>query len=201
MDPRPSDIVHLGWLRNLGIEDVSGLRILDLGCGSGYLCEKFHQEGASKAVGVDIVAPDRVDKAPWDYHSLDLEAQDWSTHMGSQSFELILAFDIIEHLSSPFHFLKNCQELLSDDGKLVLTTPNINSWERMANPRGWSGARDEQHKTLFNRYSLDFLLGKTHLMPTKIIAPIRSLSFMGPLQPHLGGQILTLARKVPEATR
>jgi 2-polyprenyl-3-methyl-5-hydroxy-6-metoxy-1,4-benzoquinol methylase len=195
MDHWQSDIDHLAWLDQLGVKSFTGLSVLDLGCGSGFLCKKMMEEGAKSVIGVDMVKPENAVGATWQYRDLDLDSPAWSSQMIEASFDLILAFDILEHLRSPYEFLSNCQKLLKPKGRLVLTTPNINSWERVANPDNWSGARDQQHKTLFSRYSLQFLLKKSSLDPVGMSAPMRSLKFLGPLQPHIGGQILALAQK------
>jgi glycosyltransferase involved in cell wall biosynthesis/SAM-dependent methyltransferase len=44
-------------------------------------------------------------------------------HFESASFDLILAFDVLEHLPNPVDTLRRCAELLRDDGLLVLQTP------------------------------------------------------------------------------
>jgi 2-polyprenyl-3-methyl-5-hydroxy-6-metoxy-1,4-benzoquinol methylase len=194
MKANPSDLDHLRWLEIAKLNSFRGLRILDLGCGSGYVCHKAMEEGAQQAVGVDIVKPQIPNEGAsrWQFSDADLNDRHWQKEF-SNPFNLVLAFDILEHLDSPYLFLKSCRELTDKNGKLVLTTPNTLSWERFYKPNGWSGIRDPQHKTLFTKYSLDFLLRKAGFSSATFQAPMRSLSFLGPLQPQIGGQILCIA--------
>lgn len=192
ISPRPSDIDHMYWLENAGIVSFANKSVLDLGCGSGYINKKAFDDGASKSYGVDIVTPDFSEPPLWNFSQLDLEKSDWDAEIG-EKFNIILAFDIIEHLDSPFQFLETCQRLLENGGKLILTTPNVLSWERFYRPDSWSGIKDPQHKTLFTKYSLKFILNRAGYSSTKITAPLRSLSFLGTLQPCIGGQILCIA--------
>jgi 2-polyprenyl-3-methyl-5-hydroxy-6-metoxy-1,4-benzoquinol methylase len=194
VNPKRSDIDHLKWLKLTNLDSFSGLRILDLGCGSGYICHLAMQRGAKFAVGIDVIEPEQRSQTgeSWQYLNLDLNRENWHENF-SDSFDLVLAFDIIEHLDSPYCFLRSCRQLLSSQGKLVLTTPNVQSWERMLKPQGWSGAQDPQHKVLFNRYSLDFLLRKAGFGTVSQSAPLRALSFLGKLQPQIGGQILSIS--------
>lgn len=46
------------------------------------------------------------------------------THDFGERFEAIVAGDVIEHLSNPGLFLDNCKRHLTDDGLLLITTPN-----------------------------------------------------------------------------
>jgi 2-polyprenyl-3-methyl-5-hydroxy-6-metoxy-1,4-benzoquinol methylase len=45
-----------------------------------------------------------------------------------ESFDLIMAFEVIEHLVDTRHFLKECYRLLRPDGCLIISTPNIASF-------------------------------------------------------------------------
>jgi 2-polyprenyl-3-methyl-5-hydroxy-6-metoxy-1,4-benzoquinol methylase len=194
MTPNNSDLDHLRWLQDAGFDAFSGLKILDLGCGSGYVCHKAMTDGAHTAIGIDVIPPRVSQDSGWQFMQVDLNAPDWHQAMSTQ-FDLILAFDILEHLDSPYFFLKSCSNLLSSKGQLVLTTPNTSSWERLLNPTGWSGAQDPQHKILFTKYSLQFLLDRLGLKVISISAPVRSLAFLKKLQPHIGGQILCVAKR------
>ena len=197
----PSDLVHLGWLGILGITDVKELKILDLGCGSGYLCQKFMNEGARNVVGIDIDRPVDIGFDGKDMHflPLDLNASDWADKLDSKldsgKFDLVLAFDIVEHLNVPVGFLKNINKLLKNDGRLVLTTPNTNSWECLLFPKTWSGAKDPDHLTLFNTYSLRFILERTGFEVGEIQARINKLGPLASLLPNWGGQLLSLSQK------
>jgi 2-polyprenyl-3-methyl-5-hydroxy-6-metoxy-1,4-benzoquinol methylase len=197
MESRQSDLDHLAWLNKAGIKIFTGKRILDLGCGSGFLCHKAMAEGAKLAVGVDIIQPDSDQEAAkrnWSFLSLDLNDSALFKSIGDK-FDLIFAFDIIEHLESPYNFLTACYELLSDTGVLVVTTPNLMSWEKLAKPTSWSGASDPQHKILFTKYSLAFLLDRSGFRKVTSQAPMRALSFLGRFQPQIGGQLLAVAEK------
>lgn len=199
MQPWQSDLDHINWLHNVGINSFSGHKILDLGCGSGYLCETAMREGASSAFGIDVSIPKNSKSSQeqynWQFLNLNLDGANWEQQLPkADKFSLILAFDIIEHLSSPFGFLDACRKIISENGQIVLTTPNLISWERYAKPSNWSGVNDPQHKTLFSRYSLEFLLNRAGYSTVNTKAPMRILSFLGAMQPNLGGQILCVAR-------
>lgn len=194
LNPRGSDIVHLDWLKKLGIVSWQGMDVLDLGCGSGFVCEEAIRNRAKAVCGLDFVTPEFFSpQSKWKFVSQDLDASDWYAKLPESKYDIILAFDILEHVASPYLFLKACAELMKKNSKLIITTPNLGSWERLANPNGWSGVTDEQHKVLFTRYSLSFLLSKVGLAVEQIAAPMRSLAFLGPIQPHIGGQILCKA--------
>ena len=187
-----SDIDHLSWLDIAGLNCFNGKGILDLGCGSGYICHKAMQDGATHAVGIDIVSPAKSYQDSFDFRSLNLDDANWHQSV-DEKFDLILAFDILEHLASPYWLLQSSRQLLSKNGVLVVTTPNTLSWERFVKPETWSGVTDPQHKTLFSKYSLKFLLSKVGFQKIALSAPMRSLKKLGPLQPQCGGQILAVA--------
>lgn len=197
---RAPDFDHLAWLAAaapFGDAGLEGRALLDLGCGSGYLCAAAKRQGARHVVGIDIMPPD-VAPVGWSYASLDLESEAWPEQVPRQggAFDLICAFDILEHLSSPVRFLRHCQGLLSPQGRLVLTTPNTASWERLVKGERWSGATDPQHKILFNLYSLGFLLRRVGFAPLQIKAPMRRLEAWHLPSPPIGAQIFCLAAPV-----
>ena len=45
----------------------------------------------------------------------------------NKKFDIITAIEVIEHLENPRHFLRECNKLLNLSGKLLITTPNIES--------------------------------------------------------------------------
>lgn len=195
--PRQSDLDHQGWLTTAGEGGYQGQRLLDLGCGSGWLCARAVSGGAGLAVGVDMEPPPYRNER-WHWHNLNLDTPGWHEDLASYGrFTRILAFDILEHLRSPWDFLASCHQLLDESGSLILTTPNCNSWERWARPQHWSGATDRQHKTLFTPYSLTFLLERSGFRPQIVRAPVRRLTLPGPWQRHWGGQIFSLSGKEP----
>jgi len=196
MQPKTSDLDHLQWLKDLGCDSFQNVSVLDVGCGTGFVCHEAMRQGARRAVGLDIVEPAGLtSNSNWKFINGDLNSDVWTSGVGEGKFDLILAFDILEHLDSPYRFLKTLRECMDTSGKLVLTTPNLTSWERYAKPTSWSGVQDDQHKTLFSRYSLRFLLSKVGFDCVVLKAPLRSLGGLGPLVPQIGGQIVCVAKK------
>jgi 2-polyprenyl-3-methyl-5-hydroxy-6-metoxy-1,4-benzoquinol methylase len=192
MQPLSSDLDHLKWLEAAEVQSLAGKNILDLGCGSGYICHKAMNDGANSAIGIDLVKP-AAEANKWRFLQLNLDEKNWDRSLERDTFNLILAFDILEHLESPYQFLKSCRNLMAPDARLVLTTPNLMSWERFFKPENWSGVQDPQHKVLFTKYSLRFLLRKVGLSVFLVKAPMRSLTFLNGLQPQIGGQLLCVA--------
>ena len=81
-------------------------------------------------------------------------------------FDLVIAGDIIEHLSNPGLMLDGIQERLGSGGQLLVSTPNsfgIASWIRVLFGRFREGA---QHVLCFNPITLEQLLNRHNLEVT-----------------------------------
>ena len=76
------------------------------------------------------------------------------------SFDVVLCGDLIEHLRAPEQFLARVQPLHREDGRLVLTTPNVANWAmRLGLLAGrWRytdrGILDSTHLRFFTRRTL-----------------------------------------------
>jgi 2-polyprenyl-6-hydroxyphenyl methylase/3-demethylubiquinone-9 3-methyltransferase len=111
----------------------AGLRLLDIGCGGGLLAEPMARLGAD-VVGVDA-APRNIPVAA--LHAAQSElvidyrhgaAEDLAA--AGERFDVVLAMEIIEHVSDPPAFLAACRDLLKPGGLLICSTIN-------RNPKSW----------------------------------------------------------------
>ena len=101
-----------------------GLRAADLGTGPGAMAARL------RSLGCEVLAADRdaTDFAAGLPHvSIDFDRPDFATQLGLQSFGLVTAIEVIEHVESPIGFLRNVGRLLAPDGVAVITTPNVDS--------------------------------------------------------------------------
>jgi SAM-dependent methyltransferase/uncharacterized protein YoxC len=98
-------------------------RVLDLGCGTGYGSAELARS-ATLTVGADA-ALDALTYAAVHYPSAAyIAAKAGRLPFRDHSFDLITAFEIIEHLEQPEALLQEAQRLLAPGGQLAVSTPN-----------------------------------------------------------------------------
>ena len=103
----------------------AGKVVLDAASGSGYGSAMLG-ENAEKVFGVDI-SEEAVDYASAHYASPRVEFQTadcMALPFPAATFDLVVAFEIIEHLAEPEAFLEELKRVLSPTGILLLSTPN-----------------------------------------------------------------------------
>ena len=103
----------------------SGKRVLDAACGSGY-GSALLAENAPVVFGVDIER-EAVEYARLHYRSPKLhfaQSDCLALPCPAAHFDLVVAFEIIEHLQDPAAFLRELRRVLHPAGILLLSTPN-----------------------------------------------------------------------------
>jgi 2-polyprenyl-3-methyl-5-hydroxy-6-metoxy-1,4-benzoquinol methylase len=79
------------------------------------------KEIAEELAGVDI----NIDGIK-ELNSMGYNISHYNELNYSKKFDVILMLDVIEHVDNPVEFIKNYQQFLKEDGKMVITTPNSN---------------------------------------------------------------------------
>ena len=102
-------------------ERAAGGRVLDLGCGSGYGAAELAQT-APGVVGLDRIPPDsHVREAPVSFVRGDLNG----IPLSARAFDLVVSFQVIEHLEDPTLYLDAMARMLKPEGLAIVTTPNL----------------------------------------------------------------------------
>jgi SAM-dependent methyltransferase len=101
------------------------LRVLDIGCGRQAVLLRELVQG-DEYVGVDIV--ENLDAVIPRYLSVDLNGASLGEALPGEQFEVIFCGEVIEHLFSPDGLLDDLHALVSDDGVVILSTPNLGYW-------------------------------------------------------------------------
>jgi 2-polyprenyl-3-methyl-5-hydroxy-6-metoxy-1,4-benzoquinol methylase len=101
-----------------------GARLVDLGAGPGAMGERI------EALGCRVVAVDRdagVYQGKDAFVALDFNEASFASALGTGTFDLAVAVEVIEHVENPIGFLRNVGQLLTPSGIAVITTPNVDS--------------------------------------------------------------------------
>lgn len=105
---------------------------------------------------VDIAPQLHTEEDEFRHYSMRFE--DFKT---TRRYQLILMENIIEHVSDPRSFLLHARSLLSDNGVLIVKTPNYRCLQARAFKHiGWGGLHCPRHWTLFCWDSLHALCGE-----------------------------------------
>jgi 2-polyprenyl-3-methyl-5-hydroxy-6-metoxy-1,4-benzoquinol methylase len=102
-----------------------GKRVLDAGCGAGYGSQELAQ-AAEQVIGVDVAA-EAISFARAHYQQPNLRFEQASCialPYADSSFDLMVAFEVIEHLENWREFLREARRVLAPSGQLIVSTPN-----------------------------------------------------------------------------
>ena len=120
---------------------AAGRRVLDVGCGTGYGSAELARSAAS-VTGIDFAA-EAVDHASSHYSGIRfVQGSASALPFPAEAFELIVSFEVIEHLPDWPQMLAEVRRVLGPDGLFVVSTPNRVFYERT---RGEQGANPFHH--------------------------------------------------------
>lgn len=108
-----------------GPAPLNGLRLLDIGCGGGLVCEPMHRLGAT-VTGTDASheniaaaqAHARMQGLNIDYRGSSAEA----LAAAGERFDVVLNLEVIEHVADRSAFIGACAQLLKPGGIMILAT-------------------------------------------------------------------------------
>jgi 2-polyprenyl-3-methyl-5-hydroxy-6-metoxy-1,4-benzoquinol methylase len=107
-------------------EYTKGKNVLDLGCGVGDGAAHLIKKGAASVVGGDVsrnaLSFSMKLCIQEDFHPVCLSAD--SLPFCSKQFDVIVAFEVIEHVYRYKDLLEECHRVLKKGGLLLLSTPN-----------------------------------------------------------------------------
>ena len=105
---------------------LSGLKILDIGCGGGLIAEPMSRLGAN-ITGIDASEKNiNIAKAHLKKNKLKINYKCASPENLNQkeNFDVILNLEIIEHVQDVNLFLKSCSKMLNKGGIMFVATLN-----------------------------------------------------------------------------
>ena len=115
-------------LDQINNRNIRNLKILDVGCGGGIICEPLARLGA-KVTGIDF-APNNIiaakihskkNKLKINYINKDIEKSKLD-----EKFDVILMFEVLEHLDNWKKTIKNIKKNLNKNGLIIISTINRN---------------------------------------------------------------------------
>ena len=103
--------------------DKKKTKILNIGCGTGGTIKVLEQFGTVENVDVSVDAIKLMKKAGYSVTKVDGIKLPYKNN----SFDIVGAFDVLEHIDNDVDALKEWQRVLKPGGKVVLTVPAY-SW-------------------------------------------------------------------------
>lgn len=103
--------------------------VFEMGCGNGLMLHMF------SGLGWRAVGSERTEEAA----RVAREAYGVDVRVGEVAgvFDLVLLFQVLEHVAEPGPVLAGLVKMLAPDGKLVIGVPNFGSWQARFGGSGW----------------------------------------------------------------
>lgn len=105
-------------------QDVRGKRVLDIGCGTGYLLKLLHDCGAV----VEGVEPGEYGRIGREKYHLNIRHGFFDYRDYKDKFDIIIFYGVLEHIGDYDAFLSDVRNLLHVDGKIFIGVPDCEGY-------------------------------------------------------------------------
>lgn len=107
---------------------LKGLRLLDIGCNGGLLCEPMVRMGAI-VTGVDALEKTlKTAKTHAEQVGIDVNyihgTVEQLIESGTAPFDAVLNMEVIEHVANPADFISDCAKMVGPGGLIICSTIN-----------------------------------------------------------------------------
>lgn len=136
--------------------DLKPKTLLEVGAGFGTFCKEIEELNIFER----ILAVEPTAKLAQSCRERGLEVFQQNVEeltIDHNEIDVIVSFEVIEHLFSPSDFIAHCGRLLSPGGLLVLTCPNIKGFD-IEVLQNLSDSIDPEHLNYFHSDSLSLLV-------------------------------------------
>ena len=122
--------VIMPWvLSNIPISGIKRQKILDIGCGCGYLSNAVYRSSGAEITGIDI-SPLSISYAQQKYPSLTFECRDLYNDAFEKRYNTALAVMVLNNMPNLNRFFSIVYNALETEGKLIITIPHPVFWAR-----------------------------------------------------------------------
>lgn len=101
--------------------------VLDVGCGDGVVGAFLQEKSGVKVTGLDI-SEEAVKKARKNGIDAKVSSSEKKFPFENNFFDKVFWGDNIEHLFDPTQTIKEIRRVLKENGKLILSCPNMGYW-------------------------------------------------------------------------
>jgi len=160
---RPLNVARIKTISDMVSRLGNGLMVLDVGCGDGVISKPIREMGNY----VTSLELPKIATLAHSYQVPLIVAGD-AEHLAfaSNSFDVVLASEVVEHLWDPHSFLDEAYRVLRANGHLIISTPE-----------GRGGLRYDDHKYYFTVEVVKRILGaRFTLCEVKRLKPAGALT-------------------------
>ncbi len=143
--------------------DLPGKSLLDIGAATGHFLS------TSKNGGWDVTGTEPNEKARSIASHQGIELLENSNRLKKQSFDVITLWHVLEHIENLSECISQLNELLKDDGRIVIAVPNYKSFDAQYYNEYWAAYDVPRHLWHFCKESIGKLFSKDNIVVDQIL--------------------------------
>ncbi len=156
LDPNTRLILEAVTNRLLQDGDLDSIAIVDVGCGDGRLLAKLANSGVQRLAGVgwEVMVP----PSALAFQGVDLSQAGWAEMFSGRRYDWVVSTEVIEHLVNPLQFLFELRRIVANNGRLLLTFPNVHNLRSLAGYifsgrfSGFFGPNFNEHHPVYDQH-------------------------------------------------
>jgi len=150
--------------------DIKRNSLLEIGSGYGTFLEEIQNRNAFKHIlGLEPSADLAQTCKSRGLNIIETPIEQYS-ESSDEFYDVIVSFEVLEHLADPKSFVRRCHNLLKKGGLLVLTCPNGKGFDVLELGIN-SDTFDHEHLNYFNPSSMELMLKDEDFQVLEIITP------------------------------
>jgi O-antigen biosynthesis protein len=183
---------------------VSGKRVLDAGCGTAYGSAILAAANAREVVGVDVAGDVLRAVSPRMPEGVELrEADVTNLPFDAGKFDVVVCFEVIEHVDDATAVLNELVRVLAEDGVLAISSPNRGVYTPGNPHHRYEFTPEEFEETLRRRFANVRLYRQADWIASAVFddelhgfegeSPLRQLKVRKAVAAEAGDELYTLA--------